>query len=321
MNIDFSNFKPSDLEGSEKYLLKTLARNKIKDDIKPDTLDYMKYAQILSGYIFAKSGDNGLYIYWKKIYKACLKSETNLGYQFYKGHILVQMATSCLVAHRDLKKTVELLELAYKDDQDFGYTNPTYRPAYKILSFLQPLLMFERQLWPSNENTRVQFASRLSMVLSLNKSSSAIAIRPDVLKKNIDVCIVNNPELQKILKENIEEMFEIAEFSEKQTKFYKSIMFLAANIIEGVLYSFVFNLGQDEEDMGKWSITKLSEFLYKSKKINEVLFYQCKFIQNYRDFIHPARNLKHKYRLDINFNKFFVFFLMLLLNDLASIKK
>jgi hypothetical protein len=323
MAIDFENLDVNDLKSSKNYLLQKLQNNVIPDVRDPDREDYMIFAPILEAHISAKESDKEVTKFYKQLYKAVLKSEKNFNYQLYKGHILVKLATVSLITEPNLDVIVDLLNRAQQQDIKFGYKNPTYRPAYKILSFLQPLLTFRDRLWPSDEDVRKKVGTRLNIVLYMNKASVSIAMGKDALKNDVRECIKDNKALLDIIEDNIDELFETMMLCDKNTKFYKSGMFLVGNIVEGVLYNLSLNAKSAASDskeinLEKASIEKLAKFLRQNGIINNSTEYLCRFIQHYRDFIHPVRNLKHEYLLNHNFNKMFLFFLMLLLGDLQK---
>jgi hypothetical protein len=168
MKVDLSKLNPKDLKASRNYLFSTLKNNKIPDVNNPDTQDYIKYANVLSTHILKYEGDREFVKFWKDLYKSICKSEKQFNYKLYKGHILVKLAMASLITEKNLDKITSILNQANQEDADFGYKNPTYRPAYKILSFLQPLLMFRNRLWPSEEKTRTKVGTRLWMVLLFN---------------------------------------------------------------------------------------------------------------------------------------------------------
>lgn len=325
----------NDIESSERYIYKTLATNKIDDSDDQEKLDYFRYSIWLAGNILAKLGDKKVTEFWKNIYKSCQRSEANLNYKFYKGHVLVKWALSLLVSHGDLDRVIELLKQACQEDIDFGYKNTTFRPAYKILSFLQPITVFRSKLWPSNKAVRLKVANRLYMSSYMNKASIGMAYSPDMLKNSIKKCIGDNIKLLDIILENSVELQIIMEKSYADKKFYKSAMFLIGNIVEGILYNLaerskepskqrkthsllkIFFKDKKNENFKSLSIEGLSVLLCKKKVFaGEVKFY-CRFVQHYRDFVHPVRNIKHGYQLNYNFNKMFMFFLVLLLDDLS----
>jgi hypothetical protein len=146
MAVDFDKFDKDDLKGSKNYLFQLLQNNVIPDVADPDREDYMEFAYALEAWTLKKENDKEVTKLYKELYKSVLKSEQKFNYQFYKGHILVKLATVSLISERDLDKIVNLLNQAHQQDIFFGYKNPTHRPAYKILSFLQPLLTFSRLL-------------------------------------------------------------------------------------------------------------------------------------------------------------------------------
>jgi hypothetical protein len=190
------------------------------------------------------------------------------------------------------------------------------------LVFQQPV---RDRLWPSDEEVRKKVGTRLMMVLHMNKSSIGVAFTPDAIKNNVQDCIKNNEALLNIMNENLNELSEIMTLCEKDRRFYKSIMFLVGNIVEGILYNLAISANllsseQNQIKLEKASISKLAEELRKNSVIDIPTEYHCRFIQHYRDFIHPVRNLKHKYMLshDVNFNKMFLFFLIRLLGDLQK---
>lgn len=338
MPVELRKFEVKDLKKSEKYLLVTLASEVIKDVSNPYGEDYMKFANLLVGnLLFSGAGDKAALLIWKRIYKAIRKSEERFNYKIYKGHLLTEIALYSLVTECDLDKVVNILKESYEEDRLHGYTNPEYRPAYKILSFMQPIFAFRNELWPPDKKLRREIANRLSVVLRLNRSSTGIAWGPGALQKNVSDCIPDNEPLLKILTDNVTELEEIALLAEQKNTFYKSMTFLIANIAEGVLldlakrssrqgppqrnlirlFSWIrkkpktFNFERD-------SIKQLSRKLRQKNIIDDRTEYLCRFIQHYRDFIHPARNLKHDYILNVNFNKMFLFFFILLLGDLAK---
>jgi hypothetical protein len=96
---------------------------------------------------------------------------------------------------------------------------------------------------------------------------------------------------------------------------------LVGNIIEGILCSLALraNVSSSEQiNLERASIEKLARVLRRNSIIDIPTEYHCRFIQHYRDFIHPVRNLKHEYVLNQNFNKLFLFFLVRLLDDLQK---
>ena len=323
LGIDFDKFDKEDLKGSKNYLFQTLQNNIIPDAADPDREDYMQFAFGLEAWISKKENDNEVTKFYKELYKSVLKSEKKFNYQFYKGHILVKLATVSLISERDLDKIVSLLNQAHQQDIFFGYKNPSHRPAYKILSFLQPLLTFRDRLWPSDEEVRKKVGTRLYIVLYSNKSSVGMGFHPDALKNNVQDCIKNNKALLDIMHENVGELLEVLELCDKNIKCYKSGMFLVGNIIEGILYNLALEAKalsseQKEINLEGASIKKLAEFLRRNDIIDTPTEYHCRFIQHYRDFIHPVRNLKHKYVMNHNFNKMILFYLILLLGDLQK---
>lgn len=341
MKIDFSQLNKNDIRASREYLLKTLENNIIEDVSNPVILDYMKYANILSFYIMKDRNDKEVTKYWEAIFKACQRSEKNNNYILYKGHLLIKIATNMLISEGNLDKVVKILNESYAEDKIHGYKNPEFRPAYRILSFLQPILMFKNRLWPSDKNIRVQIARRLFIVLGMNKSSSKIAVKKETIIESIRQCISNKKEIIDILRENVDELYAIMEISEKNMTFYKSSMFLMANIIEGVLYDMACGTMKSKKEsrinqflkswrwrraqcdtlktIEKYSINKLAELLRRKGIIGRHVEYYCRFIQHYRDFIHPARDLKHTFKIDINFNKMFLLFMIMLLGDLEKL--
>jgi hypothetical protein len=325
MNVDFDKFNKDDLKGSKNYLFQILQNNLIPDVADPGREDYMEFAYALEAWTLKKENDKAVTRLYKELYKSVLKSEKKFNYQLYKGHILVKLATVSLITERDLDKIVSLLNQAHQQDIFFGYKNPTHRPAYKILSFLQPLLTFRDRLWPSDEEARKKVGTGLRIVLHMNKSSIGFTFTPDCIKNDVQGCIKNNEALLNIINENLNELSEIMMLCDKNRRFYKSIMFLVGNIVEGILYNLAISANvllseQNQIKLEKASISKLAEELRKNSVIDIPTEYHCRFIQHYRDFIHPVRNLKHEYMLshDVNFNKMFLFFLILLLADLQK---
>lgn len=323
LNVDFDRLDKNDLKNSKNYLFQTLKNNVIPDVADPDREDYMQYAFLLEALILEKENNKEVTRFYKEVYKSVLKSEKKFDYQLYKGHILVHIATVSLISERNLDDIVDLLNLAHQEDIKFGYKNPTHRPSYKILSFLQPLLTFRDRLWPSDEEVRQKVGRRLNIVLYANKSSVGIAMGQDALKNEVRECIKDNKALLNIIEDNIDELFEVMMLCDKKIKFYKSTMFLVGNIIEGVLYSLalsanVLSSEQKQINLERASIAKLAGVLRRNGIIDIPTEYHCRFVQHYRDFIHPVRNLKHEYVLNQNFNKLFLFFLMRLLDDLQK---
>ena len=142
MAVDFDKFDKDDLKGSKNYLFQLLQNNLIPDVADPGREDYMEFVYALEAWTLKKEGDKAVTKLYKELYKSVLKSEKKFNYKFYKGHILVKLATVSLITERDLDKIVSLLNQANQQDIFFEYKNLTHRPAYKILSFLQPLLTF-----------------------------------------------------------------------------------------------------------------------------------------------------------------------------------
>ncbi len=321
MPVEISKFDPNNLEASEKYLLRTLATEIITDVANPYKEEYMEFTGILAGHFLPvditgkKSTD-----LWKKIYKAFQKSEQRFNYKIYKGHLLTEIAVNSLASECDLDKAVMYLVRSYEEDKLHGYIHPEHRQAYKILSFIQPILMFKNELWPSEMALRRKITNRLFIVFSLNRSATVFDFGPDSLHTDIAKCIPNNKHLLDILVENANEPIEVSMLSDQKGIFYKSTAFLIANITEGILFDLALRF-PEHINPERVSITKLAKRLRQEAIIDETSEYCCLFIQHYRDFIHPARNLKHGYNLEVNFNKMFLLFFVLLLDDLAKSSK
>ena len=165
---------------------------------------------------------------------------------------------------------------------------------------------------------RKKVANRLTIVLHMNKSSIPIAFTPEAIKSDVQDCIRNNEDLLNIIQENVAELLDVMELCDKTLKIYKSGTFLMGNIIEGILYNLALNANVSPSDLERASIERLAKILRGKGIIDDRTKYLCRFIQHYRDFIHPARNLKHKFMLNHNFNKMFLFFMTLLLGDLQK---
>ncbi|MHB8579146.1 MAG: hypothetical protein ACYDA4_04700 [Ignavibacteriaceae bacterium] len=340
MPVDLRKYDPTNLKGSESYLLSTIASEIIPDVADPDHEDYMKYAgALVRDVTFSGRTSNDVLQLFKKILKAIKKSEQKFNYSIYKGHILFHIALHTLTAKRDLDKTVSILKDALEQDRSFGYTYLEHRPSYKTLSFLEPILTFRNELWPSRKDLRDAVSNRLGMILPFSRAVSAIAMGPELLRGSIENLVDGNERLKNMLIENIDELIDVSQAAEKKNVFYKSTAFLIANIVEGILLhiatmslnkrpvgkkSFIqkaFRLKNAEEmkfDFEKDSIQQLSRKLRQQHIIDEATEYFCRFIQHYRDFIHPARNLKQTYNLNVNFNKMFLMFFVLLLGDLEK---
>lgn len=335
VKMDSARFNKSDLQETEKYLLRTLGTGIVPDAKDPDALEYMQFAFLLDAHLLAANRDRDIYLLWKKVYKAVAKSESRFQYHVYKGHLLIRMALSSLAVDADLDVFLDILRQAYGEDKAY-YNNPDLRPAYKIMSFMQPIIMFRSELWPTAKELRRGVANRLVVVLSLSRSKWAIALSPDTLTRTIAACIPNDEDLLAVLKENVREMFSAAEAAEKEHIFAKSVMFLLGSIVEGVLLELATRSGAKEggtrassgEDgrsrheidpkLSRASIKQLAEGLRQCGVIDQKTEYHCRFIQHYRDFVHPMRNVKHQYKLDMNFHKMFILFSALLLEDLSK---
>lgn len=330
MSVELSKFDPKNLEHSTRYLLATLSSEAINDVSDPSQEAYMKFANLLEGHLLFSGSNRDVTRLWKEILKAVARSERAFGYSLYKGHILTHLAVVSLVSERDLDKTVKLLQRSHEEDKLHGYTHPEHRAAYKILSFLQPMLMFRNELWPSSQELRGAIANRLRVVLPLNTSGTAIAWGPDAIRTDIASCIPENQKLLKILTDNASELEEISALATEKNTFYKSTTFLIANIVEGILLDLATRSllsradakGQlpsapGDEYRERDSIRELARKLRRNGVIDGKVEYFCRFVQHYRDFIHPARNLKHDYALNVNFNKLFLMFFILLLGDLS----
>jgi hypothetical protein len=335
VRIDFAQFNKSDLQETERYLLRTLGTCVIPDAKDPDALEYMQFALLLDAHLLAAKGERDIYVFWKKVYKAVRKSESRFQYHVYKGHILIRIALSSLTADGNLDLFLDTLRAAYAEDKAY-YNNPDLRSAYKIMSFMQPIAMFRNELWPIAKEVRRRVANRLVIVLSLNRSKWGIALHPDTLARTIAACIPNNPDLLAVLTENIHEMFSDAEAAENKHMFAKSVMFLLGGIVEAVLLDLATRVSIEGEKMhvspgsagrsreeiearlSRASIKQLAGMLRKSGVIKDETEYCCRFVQHYRDFVHPPRNVKHKYKLDHNFHKMFILFSVLLLEDLSK---
>jgi hypothetical protein len=323
MGIDFSRLgKLAEREASQKYLRWFIRHNIIDDDEHADWLIFTAQVEAQYGAFNEDSKITGL---WKEVYKSILFSENKFTYLIYKGDVLVRLAMASLISTGNLDETMSWLNKAQEQDRHF-FKNPDYRPAYKMLSFLQPLVLFKDELWPPNVDSRKKIAGRIYTLMPLSRSKSAIAFKPDFLQDGIRESIQNDDELVQILLENVDELMKLAELCDKGITFYKSMMFIVANILEGVLFNMSCCAQQGKpaeqcENLERMSISSLARLLRRYGIINEATEYMCKYIQSYRDFIHPARNKYHKYRLDSNFNKMFLMFFILLLIDFAKGKE
>jgi hypothetical protein len=329
LKIDFSQFDASDLGKTENYLLRSLGTGVVPDAKDPTCLEYMEFACQLEGHLLNNKRDRDAYLLWKRVHKAVAKSESRFRYHIYKGHILVRIALSSLPAGADLDEFLDVLRQAYEEDKAY-YNNPDRRSAYKILSFVHPIAMFKNDLWPCERDVRKQLANRLVIALSMNRSRVGMAFHPDAVKKTLAECIPTNPALLTVAKENAQEMLDAAEAAEKKHAFAKSVMFLIGGIVESVLLDLATRCRakkvgtqakEDDEsaiDLARASIKQLAARLRQIGVIDQKTEYLCRFIQHYRDFIHLPRNVKHHYRLDLNFHKMFFLFSLMLLEDLAK---
>ncbi|MGA2781694.1 MAG: hypothetical protein ABSF13_07210 [Smithella sp.] len=319
MAIDYSKLKDfTDLESAIKHFLWLLRNNVIEDE---EHAEWRIHRSNFAAHIGSKQGSK-VTEFDRNVYKSILFSEKKFNYQIYKGYILINIAED-LMGRGDLDETLIWLKKAQEEDKIF-YTHPEYRPAYKILSFIQPIVIFRNKLWPISKVCRKKIGNRLSLLFPFSRSASAIAFKPELFPKMINNCIKDDDNLKKILLENLDELFKLGELCDKDTKFYKSMMFLVANIIEGILFNMCNYLKKGgkyfaSEDLERKSIYHLAYLLRNESIIDEPMEYSCRFIQSYRDFIHPARNKHHEYRLDSNFNKMFLFYFMQLVDDLQRV--
>lgn len=337
LRIDLARFDKGDLQETEKYLLRALGTGIVPDAKDPDELEYMQFASLLAGHLLAAKRDRDMYLFWKKVRKAVAKSESRFGYHVYKGHILVRIALASLTADGNLDVFLETLRAAHEEDKAY-YNNPDLRSAYKIMSFMQPIVTFRDELWPITKELRKRVANRLVIVLSLNRSKWGVALHPEKLTTMIATCIPNNPDVLKVLTENVHEMFGAVEAAESKGLFAKSVMFLLGGIVEAVLLDMATRTCTEGEGarvhpspgwaapsveevkatLSRASITQLAKRLRESRLITVETEYYCRLVQQYRDFVHPARNVKHRFKLDLNFHKMFIMFSTLLLEDLAK---
>ncbi|HUL01030.1 MAG TPA: hypothetical protein VLX29_09260 [Nitrospirota bacterium] len=312
--IDFSKLKDiNNRDESFKYLRWYIRHHRVEDDEHSDWMLFAAQVEAQYGSFKEETKQREL---WKEVFKSLKFSENKFTYLIYKGDVLVRLAMVSLICSGNLDDIVYWLNKAQIEDKIF-FTNPEYRPAYKLLSFLQPLLMFKNTLWPSNADSRKSIAGILYVLMPFCRGASAIAFKENTIANDIGNLIKDDEILKTILIENSEELFKIAELCDTDKRFYKSMMFLVANIIEGILYNFCRNLNIRHYDrypeIEKESIYGLAHICKKYGIIDEDVEYRCRFIQSYRDFIHPARNRHHTYRLDNNFNKMFLIFFHLLL--------
>jgi hypothetical protein len=234
--VQLKTFDPKDLKASENYLLMMLSSEVINDAEDPWREDYMRFAGILAGHLLGSGGgDKEVTHLWKKILKAVLKSEKRFNYQIYKGHLLTEIALHSLVSECDIDNAVRILKQSCEEDRLHGYKNLEHRPAYKILSFIQPILTFRSELWPSRRELRHAIAIRMSIVLPLNRSVTGIGWGPEASQRSIADCLPRNEPLLRILTDNAKELEEVSTLADNKGIFYKSTMFLIANIVEGIL--------------------------------------------------------------------------------------
>lgn len=229
--LDFTKLQNiDDRTNSLKYLRWFIRNHRVTDD---EHSDWMLFAaQIEAQFVHFKE-DAKLKTIWKEVYKSILYSEEELKYRIYKGNVLVRLAMTALVSTGELDDGLRWLIKAQEEDKLF-YKNPDYRPAYKMLSFLEPLVLFKDQLWPSSLESKREIAWQLYVLMPFCRGASAIAYKPGFLSDGIKDSI-KDTKLAAILLENIEELETIGELCDKNKKFYKSMMFLVANVIEGVL--------------------------------------------------------------------------------------
>jgi hypothetical protein len=317
--IDFSRLADvNNRDESLKYLRWYIKNHQMDDD---EHSDWMLFAAQLEAHYGRFHEDTKQKTMWKEVFKSLQSSETKLSYLIYKGDVLVRLAMVSLIDTGNLDDIVNWLNKAQEEDRKF-FKKPEYRPAYKMLSFLQPLLMFRNNLWPPDLSSRRKIASNLYVLMPFCRGASAIAFKPDFIEEGINELVVNDERLKTVLIENATELLKISELCDKEQIFYKSMMFLVANIVEGILYNFCIELAVNPDnklpDLERESIFGLARLCKKYGVIDESTEYTCRFMQTYRDFIHPARNMHHTHRLDHNFNKMFLFFFILLMINLAK---